>query len=294
MPAPDAPLIVVGLSRDASLSAGRAFLRSAGVDAADEDARALLLVACGIDRLALVTAAAAPVSESEAQQYRSLLDRRAAGEPTSRILGRRAFWTLDLEVRPGVLDPRPDSEALVRLALRVGRRHRRAPRRILDLGCGSGALLCAVLDEFADAHGVGVDLSDEACAATRANLAACDFGRRAAVFRGRWSAALVGPFDLIVSNPPYIRAGDIAGLDREVRDHDPRLALDGGPDGLDAYRELFAGAPDILGRDGVIAVEFGSSQAGDVERLANGRGLQKIDAEQDISGRPRASAFAIT
>jgi len=294
MPAPDAPFVTPGLSRDNACAAGRAFLCAAGVEAAAEDARALLLAACSIDRLALLTAAAASVSAVEAQQYRLFLERRAAGEPASRILGRRAFWTLDLEVRPGVLDPRPDSEALVRLALRVGRRDGTAPRRILDLGCGSGALLCALLDEFAEAFGVGVDLSDKACAATRANLASCGLGRRAAVVRGRWSAALAGPFDLIVSNPPYIRVDEFAALDREVRDHDPWLALDGGPDGLDAYRELFAATPSILGHNGVIAVEFGSGQAGDVERLANQQGLQKIDSEQDLVGHQRASAFAPT
>lgn len=293
MPAPDASLVVAGLSRDAILAAGRGFLRSCGVEAADEDARGLLLAACSIDRLALLTDAGAPVSRIEAQQYRLLLERRAAGEPASRILGRRAFWTLDLEVRPGVLDPRPDSEALVRLALRAGRQSGRSPRIIVDLGCGSGAILCALLDEFGEAYGIGVDLSDVACAATWANLAACDFGRRAAVVRSRWTAALGGPFDLIVSNPPYIRADEIAGLDREVRDHDPRLALDGGTDGLDAYRELFAAAPEILGRAGVIAVEFGLGQAEEVEELARAQGLKKIDAERDLSGRQRASAFAL-
>lgn len=292
MPPLDAALPAAGQSRILALAAGRARLRAAECEAGDEDARILLMGACGINPVALVTGGEIPLSQAEAAQYRGFLDRRAAGEPTSRILGRRAFWTLDLEVRRGVLDPRGDSEALVRLALRAAKSNG-APRKILDLGSGSGALLCALLRECDAAFGVGVDLSAEACAATRANLAQNGLGKRAAVLRGNWCEALAGAFDLVVSNPPYIPAGEIAGLDREVRDHDPPLALDGGVDGLDAYRALFAAAPRILAPAGALAVEFGFGQAGDVERIAHASGLQKIDGEQDIGGRDRASAFIV-
>lgn len=288
----EAALPTAGQSRIAALAAGRAQLRAAAGVADDEDARLLLLGACRIEPVALVTGGEAPLSQPEAALFREFLDRRTAGEPTSRILGRRAFWTLDLEVRRGVLDPRGDSEALVRLALRAAK-SRGAPRKILDLGCGSGALLCALLSECERAFGVGADLSAEACAATQANLARNGLGKRAAVLRGNWCEALAGAFDLIVSNPPYIPAGEIAGLDREVRDHDPPLALDGGVDGLDAYRALFAAAPRILAPGGALAVEFGFGQVRDVERIARASGLKKIDGERDIGGRDRASAFSV-
>lgn len=289
MPQAEATRPAAGLSRLRALAAGRAQLRAAGSAAADADARLLLMGACRVESVALVTGGDAPLSQAEAEQYQAFLNRRTAGEPTSRILARSAFWTLDLEVRPGVLDPRGDSEALVRLALRVAN----APRKVLDLGCGSGALLCALLSEYREAFGVGVDLSAEACAATQANLARNGLGKRAAVLRGNWCEALAGAFDLIVSNPPYIPAGEIAGLDREVRDHDPPLALDGGVDGLDAYRALFAVAPRILAPGGALAVEFGFGQVRDVERIARASGLKKIDGERDIGGRDRASAFAV-
>ncbi|MCB1540588.1 MAG: peptide chain release factor N(5)-glutamine methyltransferase [Rhodoblastus sp.] len=280
------------MSRAEALAAGRGYLRDAQIEAANEDARILLLDACGIEPVALVTDGGRPLTKPEAGRFETSLDRRVAGEPASRIVGRRPFWTLDLAVRVGVLDPRADSEALVRLAVRIANRSGAPPRRILDLGCGSGALLCALLSEFAGAYGVGVDLSAEACVATNANIAACDFGDRAAVLRAAWCDALAGPFDLVVSNPPYIRAADIARLDREVRDHDPPLALDGGGDGLDAYRALFAAVPRILSPGGAFAVEFGFGQEGEVARLAAENGLRKIDGERDFSGRDRASAFA--
>lgn len=291
MQPPEAALPAAGQSRIRALAAGRALLRAAG-QAGDEDARLLLLGACRIDPVALVTGGEIPLLQAEVTLYREFLDRRAAGEPTSRILGRRPFWTLDLEIRRGVLDPRGDSEALVRLALRVARSSG-APRKILDLGCGSGALLCALLSECDGAFGVGVDLSAEACAATRANLARNGLGARAAILRGNWCEALAGAFELVVSNPPYIPAGDLAGLDREVRDHDPPLALDGGADGLDAYETLFAAVPRILAPAGALAVEFGFGQAEDVERIARASGWRKIDGERDIGGRDRASAFMI-
>ncbi len=293
MPRDSALATLQGGSRDEALASGRSRLRAAGVEAADEDARLLLQGACGVDRLAMVIGGDLPVSGDEARRFLEFLDRRVGGEPASRILGRRAFWTLDLEVRPGVLDPRGDTEALVRLALRVALQAGQTPRRILDLGCGSGALLCALLSEFPAASGVGVDVSEGACAAAIANLALCGLDGRASVVRGHWFDQVEGAFDLIVSNPPYIPAGEIDALDREVRDHDPRLALDGGEDGLDAYREIFVGARRVLAPGGAIAVEFGLGQAADVARLARDRGLQKVDSEQDLGRRDRAAAFRV-
>ncbi|MFV0280817.1 MAG: peptide chain release factor N(5)-glutamine methyltransferase [Rhodoblastus sp.] len=291
MPASETTPPFIGFSRAKAFAAARERLRQAGVEAADEDARLLLLDACAIDRLALVTNGGTLLSPNEAAGFEMRLARRTAGEPASRILGRRPFWTLEIEVRPDVLDPRADSEAVIRLALRLLHADRAAPRSILDLGCGSGALLCALLDEFPEAYGVGVDLSPTACAATRANILACGFAGRAAVVQARWGEALGGSFDLVVSNPPYIPTDDIAGLDHAVRDYDPHLALDGGADGLGAYRDLFCASQRLLGARGLLVVEFGAGQEEDVAGLAEGASLRKVDVEADLSGQKRASAF---
>lgn len=287
MATPDRTGRFEGLTRGDAARRGRNFLMDSAVDGAQDDARLLLLEACKIRRLDLVTSPDNPLSDEEAHAYAAMLARRADGEPASRILGRRPFWTLELAVEPGVLDPRADSEAVVRLAQRASA----APGRIVDLGCGSGALLCALLTEFETAFGVGVDLSPQACRASARNLSRCGLSDRAAVIRGHWAEALKGPFDLIVSNPPYIPENHIATLDREVRDHDPPLALSGGVDGLDAYRTIFASSRMLMARGGTMIVECGRGQARSVEALARAAGLEKRDAETDLGGRERALAF---
>lgn len=277
------------ISREAALRRSRDMLATAGCPSAAEDARALLLAAGGIDALALLTDPRAPLTADANARLGAWLVRRAAGEPVTRILGRRHFWTLDLAVRPNVLDPRPDSEAVVRLALR---RNVAAARRILDLGSGSGALLCALLAEAPAAFGVAVDLSADACAATAANLAATGFAERAAVLRGAWGAALAAPFDLVVSNPPYIPRAELAGLEPAVRAHDPALALDGGPDGLDAYRALLPHAARLAGRAGEIVVEIGAGAEAALTALARASGLACVDRERDLGGHVRALCLA--
>lgn len=290
----DSPPDFAQATRAQALREGRAYLRGHCVESADEDARRLLLDACGIGPVSLVTEAATLVDGAQAVAYRGRLERRARGEPTSRIVGRRAFWTLDLDVRPDVLDPRGDTEALVRLAIRVAAQRGATVEQLLDLGCGSGAVICALLCELPGAFGVGVDLSRSACLATRGNLARCGLDNRSAVVRGRWLDAVGAAFDLIVSNPPYISTAEIAGLDREVRDHDPALALDGGPDGLDAYRAIFETAPRALSPSGVVAVEFGIGQAPSVIEIARTFGLVPIDRESDLGGRERAVALVLS
>lgn len=291
MPEDDRLPGLAGLSRADAAAAGRAFLRRMEVDGAEEDARLLLFAACDIDSMALLLSPDTLLSRAESERYGSFLARRSVGEPASRIIGRRPFWTVELTVRACVLDPRADSEALVRLAVRAMLKTRRSPLKILDLGCGSGALLCALLTEFPEALGLGVDLSPEACAATAQNIELCALADRAFVVCGRWMGALRGPFDLIVSNPPYIPTAEIAALDKEVRDHDPRLALDGGEDGLAAYRELFQAAPNLLLPGGALAVEIGRDQSIAVERLAEEAGLTRFDQETDLGGRDRALVF---
>lgn len=266
----------------------RAHLQAHGLEEAAADARMLLLAACAIEPLALLRDPDVILGATEAARLDDFARRRAAREPASRIVGQRPFWTLDLAVRPGVLDPRADTEALVRLVLRTAVR---PPARILDLGCGSGAILCALLSEWPRASGVGVDLSMDACAATQANLQSCGLASRAQVLRGSWFEPLDGKFDLIVSNPPYIPTQDISALDLEVRNHDPHLALDGGADGLTAYRAIFSGAAGHLARDGIVAVEIGFGQGPDVVAAAGRNGLRPLGSEDDLAGRRRALAF---
>lgn len=275
-------------SADTSHGAARRMLArafaEAGLDTPDLDARLFVCAASGLDHAGLVREAEAPLGEAPASRLRGFAARRLAREPVARILGRREFWGLDLVVAPDVLDPRADSETLIETALRLVAT---PPARILDLGAGSGALLCALLGEWRQAIGVAIDLSPAACAATRTNLARCGLGSRALVVRGDWDAALAAPFDLVVSNPPYIAADDIDGLAPEVRAHDPRLALDGGPDGLDAYRALAPVLARRLNPGGLALLEFGVGQGEAVADLLRAAGLDVDGFADDLSGRPR-------
>ncbi len=279
------------MGRASAIARVRAYLRAAGVDEAEADARLLAFKAGGFHALELLRAPDAPLSPEQARRLEQFAGRRAAGEPASRIVGRRAFWTVELAVDPDVLDPRPDSEAIVRLAARLFGSS--APAQILDLGSGSGALLCALLAEYPCASGVAVDLSASACAATRFNLQACGFAGRSDVLQGCWFESIDRRFDLIVSNPPYIRSEEIQGLPLEVRGHDPYLALDGGADGLDAYKAIFAGVSGALQPQGLIAVEFGLGQGSAVAALAARFGLREVGSEPDLGGRDRARAFSL-
>ena len=219
--------------------------------------------------------------------------RRLAGEPVDRILGSRGFWTLDLAVRPDVLSPRSDTETVVRaaLGLTLAGAPAGAPRRILDLGTGSGAILLALLSELPGATGLGIDASEAALAAARENAARTGLAGRAAFRRGDWTAGLKERFDIVVSNPPYIPTAAIVGLEAEVRDHDPVLALDGGPDGLACYRTLLPGIAAALEPAGCAVLEFGDGQGPDVRRLGEAAGLRFTAFHNDLGGRERAVSF---
>jgi release factor glutamine methyltransferase len=223
-----------------------------------------------------------------------LLRRRRAGEPVDRILGRRGFWTLDIGVTDATLSPRSDTETIVRAALdHLRARGRTADAlRVLDLGTGTGAILLALLSELPNAVGLGVDVSEAALEVAAANTDLAELQERCTWRRGDWATGLQGRFDLIVSNPPYIPTDVIATLDREVRDHDPHLALDGGPDGLDCYRALMPQLTGILRPDGLAVLEIGFGQADDVSALAAASGLGVVEIRPDLGCVPRAVVLA--
>ena len=261
---------------------------AAGIEDASIDARLLLCAAAGFDHSALIRDPDLPIGEEAAERALAMARRRLAREPVSRILGERSFWSFDLLVTPAVLDPRPDTETVVDGALEVLAERQGEALSILDLGTGSGALLCALLDVFAQAQGLGVDISKEACAVARENLARCELAPRGQVRQGSWEAGLPGPYDLVVSNPPYIESAALAGLDPEVRLYDPPLALDGGPDGLTAYRDICALLPGLVAPGGFAIFEVGQGQAEAVATLLASQGFANVRAKRDLAGVERA------
>jgi release factor glutamine methyltransferase len=279
--------------RDEAIAAVRNLLQQNGVENTMREARLLVCAAAGLTAADLIRAPEIALDDSSFVRLRAMASRRAAREPLSRILGRREFWSLKLTIGPAVLDPRADTETLVSAAIAAFSRRRAETLRILDLGTGSGALLCALLKEFPAALGVAVDISREAAAMARANLAACGLPARSHVVVGCWGDCLSGEFDLIVANPPYIASSKIPGLDHEVRNHDPLLALDGGPDGLDAYRALAPALARLLKpARGHFFVEIGAGQPRSAGEILASAGLAALRVLDDLSGRPRVIAGA--
>lgn len=275
-------------TRTALLRAFAAAFAESGMEEPEREARALLRGGLGLTDLDLVTRGEQEVAAEDATRLRALAERRARGEPLARLTGRREFWSLDFALSPETLVPRPETETLVEAALSLFP-DRSAPLRLLDLGTGTGALLAALLSEYPAAFGVGVDLAPGAARQARANLAALGFATRAAVLVGHWGEALTGGFDLVVSNPPYIPSTDIPTLQREVRTHDPLLALDGGPQGLDAYRALAVALPGLLVAGGYAVLELGIGQERQVAGLLAAAGLSvEGPARADLAGIARA------
>jgi release factor glutamine methyltransferase len=266
---------------------------TAAIDSPELDARLLIGAVLGLDLGGIISAANRPLTTDQSIRLESFARRRLAGEPVARILGIKEFWGISLELSAETLVPRPDTETLVELALEILGAHAAPsrPRRIADLGTGSGAILLALLRELPDASGVGADISVAALQTAQANATRLGLADRAAFIACDYAAGLDGPFDLIVSNPPYIRSADIAGLAVEVRDHDPQLALDGGADGLDAYRALIPRAARLLAAGGALVVEAGQGQSGQIEGLMTAAGLMPESAPKvDLAGVPRAVA----
>jgi release factor glutamine methyltransferase len=263
--------------------------RAHGIETPELDARLLVGNALGLDHAALAAASARILNADEANAIAALAHRHLLHEPVARIIGMKEFWSLPLRIDAATLVPRPETETIVEAALAaIDRRGLRARAlRIADLGTGSGAILLALLTELQNAFGVGSDASLRALAVARDNARRLGL-HHAAFVACDMAAALHGPFDVIVSNPPYIASDDIATLPPEVRLFDPHLALDGGTDGLDCYRAIAATAPALLAPDGVIVVELGAGLAEPVAALFAAAGLAPSPPRSDLSGVPRA------
>jgi release factor glutamine methyltransferase len=261
-------------------------LEAVGLASPVIDARLLVEAAADATRADIVGDPYRPLTPNQEATLEAYLTRRERREPVSHILGRKGFWKIMLSVTPAVLTPRPDTEVIVDLALKSF--PEAMAFSMLDLGVGSGAILLAILAERPAARGLGVDISEDALAVARENAANLGLADKVALLRGDWTAGLGDDgFDLVVANPPYIATEVISGLDPEVRDHEPRLALDGGADGLDAYRILASEILRVLKPGGLFAVEIGYDQKAPVEALFKAAGAQGVHTLLDLANRDR-------
>ncbi|HEY4140858.1 MAG TPA: peptide chain release factor N(5)-glutamine methyltransferase, partial [Pseudolabrys sp.] len=260
------------------------------------DARLLIAEALDIGRTELMVNGDRIVTPDQVKAIDALAQRRLAREPVARILGRKEFWSLPLDVSAAVLVPRPETETLVEAALDFVVRGglRMEALRILDIGTGSGALMLALLHELEKAHGTATDISGAALSVARANAERLDLASRCTFVECNIAEGVTGPFDLIVSNPPYIVHAEIASLDPEVRDYDPELALDGGGDGLDAYRAIARDAHSLLAPGGRLIIELGAGQGPAVSVLFADAGLKVTSVRDDLAGIPRALSVTAT
>lgn len=264
-------------------------LMQAAVDDPRREARLLVGVALNKTPTQVFNAVDEVISGDDLEKINTMIARRADGEPAAYILGEREFWSLPFKVSPATLIPRPDSETLIELIL--DHCAKEVPQRILDLGTGSGCLLLALLSEFKNAYGVGVDISADAIAVATANAEDIGMSDRCDFVLGSWMENLLDTFDLIVSNPPYIPTRDIDILDQGVRTFEPMTALDGGDDGLDMYRAIFLSLDRVLSDDGCVVLEIGIGQREDVCRIAKAHGFDLIKHREDIGGIIRALLF---
>ena len=255
----------------------------AGIDTPMLDARVLVCAATGLTPETLIMQENAPIAPRALKSLQIWEAARCTGTPVSRLIGQREFFGLAFDIGPAVLDPRADTETLVEAAIGV------APKtgRVLDLGTGSGCVLISVLANTGGLRGLGVDISAGALRLARLNAHRHKVRGRIGLRQGSWFSPVRGRFDVIMSNPPYIARGEIGNLAAEVRDHDPRQALDGGLDGLDAYRHICRTAPDYLETGGHLVVEIGHNQAQQVSDLMRAEGFQNLSVEKDLEARAR-------
>jgi release factor glutamine methyltransferase len=274
------------LSLGQALTAAARLLREASIAAPELDARLLLCHAAGLTHEAYVAGLNDTLAPDAAARFGTYVARRLAGEPVSRIIGIREFYGRQFRIDASTLDPRPDTETLIEAALALAGQE--APLRLLDLGTGSGCILVTLLAELPRATGIGIDKSLPALELARENAARLGVAARARFMAGDWLDAVQGAFDLVVANPPYLSAADMAGLSNEVAAHDPKDALYGGPDGLSAYRHIVPRLGRVLRPGGIALFEIGHTQAEAVSGLLAGEGLILEQGPwRDLAGRPR-------
>jgi release factor glutamine methyltransferase len=274
------------------LCEGGRLLREGGLENPRFEARLLLAHVLATTQEDLLRDPQKPILPAEAARFDAAIKARLRRRPVAHILGRQGFWTLDLVVSPATLIPRPDSEAVVEAALDLFPDTLRR-LRVLDLGTGTGCLLLAFLAERPNASGIGVDLSAEASGLAALNARRHGLAERASFVTASWGEALTGQFDLVVSNPPYVETGTLARLMPEVADYEPHRALEGGADGLDAYRRILAALPALIAPDGAAVLEVGLGQRADVERIGLAAGLVPIGCRRDLAGVERALMLRI-
>ncbi|MAM23916.1 MAG: protein-(glutamine-N5) methyltransferase, release factor-specific [Rhodobacteraceae bacterium] len=264
-----------------AMAAAAARLRAAGVPDPARDARILLAHAASVDAARVTLIAPEEIAPEIAERYEHLVALRAVRVPVSQLVGRRAFYGRDFEISRDVLDPRPETETLIELALSE------PFARVLDLGTGSGCILVSLLAERPSATGVGADLSEAACLQASANAVRHAIADRASIIRSDWFGQVEGRFDLIVSNPPYLTQDEMAGVAPELRDHEPEMALTDGADGLSAYRVIASEAQGYLTATGRVLVEIGATQGASVAALFRQAGWGRVRVAQDLDGRDR-------
>ncbi|MTD94513.1 peptide chain release factor N(5)-glutamine methyltransferase [Hyphomicrobium sp. xq] len=289
---PEIPMTLAEAARAAQQA-----LDAAGVEDAGRDARLLIAAAAGVSTADIIGRPEQRLSAEAQARLRQMIERRRAREPVSRILGEREFYGRRFALSAATLDPRPDSETLIGAALEIATHEGwgEAPIRILDIGTGTGCLLLTLLAELPNATGLGTDLSEEALATARQNAQALGLAERVAFACHDMLDGVAGPFDLVISNPPYIASGDIPGLAPEVRDHDPPAALDGGSDGLAFYRQISQGLGGVL--RGWVVLELGMGQADAVALLLQQAFVKTLRAEvrryDDLGGHTRCVALRL-
>lgn len=274
------------MSQRQALAVGARALSTVGIEGALLDANLLLAHVIRGDRVAIIRDAERVLTASELAEYSKLINQRKKRKPVSRIIGRKEFWSLDLEISDSVLDPRPDSETLISAALKSIGEERR-DYMIADFGTGSGCLLLAILMERPKAWGLGIDYSYASVHQASVNARNLELKDRTEFLVGDWGNSLTGHFDLILTNPPYIATAEVKNLAPEVRDHDPKLSLDGGEDGLCAYRILAPQLHRLLKPTGRAVLECGFEQASQVSNILNSAGLRVLKTHRDLAGNER-------
>jgi release factor glutamine methyltransferase len=274
-----------------AMQQARSALAAAGIEDPAAETRIIIGGLLGFERIDFITRGSEPIDADDEIRVQNAMARRLRGEPPYRILGRRSFYGLEFKLSQGTLEPRPDTEILVDLVLEELKGREQEALQILDLGTGTGAICQALLSQLPNARGIGVDLSGDALATASENAGINGLADRFSVLQSDWFQKISGRYDAIVSNPPYISSSVIHALDREVRDFDPHLALDGGTDGLEAYRRIAAAAGTFLNADGVVAVETGFDQRQAVGEIFSNCGFFLVKARKDYGGNDRAQVF---